>query len=390
MIVPEDLPGLTDALNAQFNEPIVQLRGFKHDIPNHLANATLIIGSGRVVPESMVLQKPVVAFGESNYEGIVSAENFEKAAVTNFGDTGASLTPEAHRVAADIVSVLENPPSENQLAHLASLTKGRYDATSVAREIAGVYERAVARTRSPRSIPVLMYHRVADKPILNSSHGIWVTAEQFAYQLDSLRGRGFETITFCDYFRFMKGEAPLPRRPIILTFDDGYEDNYTIALPLLQKYDCRAVIFAVSDTHRRTNFWDTGEPESALLTPQQILELHRSGNEIGSHTITHPRLPQLPAEEIRRELRESKHSLEQILGTEIISFAYPYGALDPTIKPLVEEAGYRFAVAADTGPFAFYDDFFEIRRTQVFPWTSKIGFWKKSLPLYYRYKAIKG
>ena len=338
----------------------------------------------------MVLQKPVIALGESNYEGIITAENLGKAAVTNFGDTGSTLKPEADRVAADILAVLENPPSESQLTHLASLTKERYDAASVARMIAGVYEHAVARTRSPRSIPVLMYHRVADKPLLNSSHGIWVTAKQFDRQLHTLCRRGFETITFRDYFRFMKGEAPLPRRPIILTFDDGYEDNYTVALPLLQKHGCRCVVFAVSDTHRRTNFWDSGEPESTLLSPPQMLELHRFGNEIGSHTITHPRLPELPAEEIRREMRESKHSLEQILGSEVISFAYPYGSLHASIKPLVGEAGYRFAVAADTGPFEIYDDFFEIRRTQVFPWTSRIGFWKKSLPLYYRYKSIKG
>ena len=113
MIVPTDIPDLVTSLNAQSKQPIVQL-----DIPNHLAKAALIIGSGRVVPESMILQRPVIAFGESNYEGRVTAENFEKAAVTNFGDTGISMTPEADLVAADILSVLDGPPSQNELAGL--------------------------------------------------------------------------------------------------------------------------------------------------------------------------------------------------------------------------------------------------------------------------------
>ena len=111
--------------------------------------------------------------------------------------------------------------------------------------------------------------------------------------------------------------------------------------------------------------------------------------EIGSHTVTHPNLTLIPRDESRRELQNSKEKLEQLLGSEVVSFAYPYGALSASAKELAEEAGYRFAVAADSGSPIFYHDFFEIRRTQVFPWTSRIGFWKKSLPLYHRYKSLK-
>ena len=390
MIVPTDFPNLVTSLNAQFKQPIVQLKGFQQDISHHLAEAALIIGSGRVVPESMVLQRPVIVFGESNYEGRITAENFEKAAVTNFGDTGTPMTAEADRVAADILSALDDPPSKKELASLAQLAEKRYDAHTVARILHAVYERAFARAHSPQSIPVLMYHRITDNKASTSPHGIWVTADQFSAQLYSLRTRGFETITFRDYDRFLQGQGRLPRRPIILTFDDGYEDNYTIALPLLRSFDCRAVIFAVTDKKRRTNFWDSGEPTAALLTSEQMRELNRSDIEIGSHTVTHPRLPQTAVEVIRRELSESKDSLQQILGSEVFSFAYPYGALQPAIKSLVEEAGYKFAVAADSGPLAFYQDFLEIRRTQVFPWTTRTGFWKKTLPLYNRYKSLKG
>jgi peptidoglycan/xylan/chitin deacetylase (PgdA/CDA1 family)/glycosyltransferase involved in cell wall biosynthesis len=389
MIVPADIPKLVAKLNARYKQPVARLKGFQQDLPNHIAGATLVVGSGRAVPESMVLRRPVIAFGESNYEGRVTPETFEKSTVTNFGDTGRPMSPEADQVSADILSILDDPPPQRELAKLARMAEKRYDARKIAGVVQRVYERAFARAHSPRSIPVLMYHRITEGSAPASSHGIWVTAEQFSAQLHSLIQRGFEAITFRDYDRFIHGQARLPRHPIILTFDDGYEDNYTIALPILRNFGCRAVIFAVTDKKRRRNFWDSGEPEATLLSPAQMRELNSSGMEIGSHTVTHPRLPQTAVKTVSRELRESKESLQQVLGSEVISFAYPYGSVQPAIKSLVEEAGYKFAVAADSGPVEFYQDFLEIRRTQVFPWTTRTGFWKKTLPVYNRYKSLK-
>jgi peptidoglycan/xylan/chitin deacetylase (PgdA/CDA1 family) len=88
-------------------------------------------------------------------------------------------------------------------------------------------------------------------------------------------------------------------------------------------------------------------------------------------------------------LRESKDVLEQLLGSEVLSFAYPYGAVGTRARELVSEAGYKFAVAGDSGPLRFADAFTEIRRTQVFPWTSSFGFWKKTLPVYQKYRSFK-
>ena len=388
MITPEDIPLLASSLNMEIGETVVELLGFRQDIVSYILRAGVVIGSGRVVPESMVLRKPVVAFGESNYVGPITSRSFEDATVSNFGDTGIPASSDPNLVAADLLEVLEHPPSESQLEALAQLAKQRFDAQNVARKVHRMYERAFARAHSPDSIPVLMYHRILDQPAASSSHGIWVTAAQFERQLQSLRTRGFQTITFRDYARFLRAEAQLPHRPIVLTFDDGYEDNYTVALPLLQKFGCRAVVFAVTD-ERRTNFWDAGKPSATLLSTTELRELDRSGMEIGSHTVTHPNLTLIPRDESRRELQNSKEKLEQLLGSEVVSFAYPYGALSASAKELAEEAGYRFAVAADSGSPIFYHDFFEIRRTQVFPWTSRIGFWKKSLPLYHRYKSLK-
>jgi peptidoglycan/xylan/chitin deacetylase (PgdA/CDA1 family)/glycosyltransferase involved in cell wall biosynthesis len=388
MIVPPDIPGLVHSLNSGHTAPVAELKGFQKDVPGHLAGADLVIGSGRVVPESMVLKRPVIAFGESNYVGRITKATFERAVATNFGDTGKPMIPEATRVAADILDVLKDPPSTRELATLAELAEQRYDARIVAQSVQSVYDRSFARAHSPGTIPVLMYHSVVRQRPSSSSHGIWVTDAQFRSQLHSLRSRGFETITFRDYARFLRGLMHLPRRPIILTFDDGYEDNHTVAFPLLREFGFRAVIFVVTDAKRRTNFWDTGAG-SSLLSVAQLREMHAAGMEIASHTVTHPKLPQLGPDDIRRELRESRDSLEQTLSTDVLSFAYPYGALSPDVKNLVGEAGYTYAVAADSGPFTLYQDLLEIRRIQVFPWTSRTGFWKKTLPLYNKYKDLK-
>jgi peptidoglycan/xylan/chitin deacetylase (PgdA/CDA1 family) len=389
MITPEDMPRAASALNAEFQEPIVELRGFKHDLPQQVLKADLVIGSGRVVPESMVLRRPVIAFGESSYIGPITPGSYDEAARTNFGDTGIPTVADPESVAADILRVLENTASKVELETLAQLARDQFDSCHVANKVQRMYERAYARAHSPQSIPVLMYHQVIETPGERSPHGIWVTADQFSGQLHSLHRRGFETITFNDYLRFSRGESKLPKRPIILTFDDGYEDNFTVAFPLLQKFGFRGVIFAVTDWNRRTNFWDQDVPSAPLLTPTQLKELADSGIEIGSHSVTHPRLSAAPIDKVRCELRDSKDALEQLLGTPILSFAYPYGAVDEVIKNLVEGSGYKFAVAADSGPIPFFQDFLEIRRTQVFPWTARGGFWKKTLPLYSRYRNLK-
>ena len=389
MITPPDIPQLASRLNAQFDYPVVELCGFQKAIARFMRGADLIIGSGRVVPESLALRKPVIAFGESEFAGPILPASFEGAATTNFGDTGQLIPPDAKRISKDIEEMLQHPPSDSEREALSNLAFQRFDTRIVGAKIQQVYERAYARAHSPASIPVLMYHRVLDNPPVNSSHGIWISAKQFARHLASLQRRGFHTITFHDYAGFLRGERTLPHKPIILTFDDGYEDNYRTAFPILQKYSFNAVIYAVTDKERRTNFWDQSEPPARLMSASQMKELHGSGIEIGSHTVTHPRLPSSSAESVRCEIRNSKDALEQLLGSSVVSFAYPYGELSQNVKECVGEAGYKFAVAADTGPLDFYQDFLEIRRTQVFPWTDQVGFWKKTLPIYSRYKAIK-
>ena len=167
----------------------------------------------------------------------------------------------------------------------------------------------------------------------------------------------------------------------MITADDGYRDNLTRMLPILEKYNMRAVVFVVSnETYNR---WDTDHPVSPdvradLLSPAEIRALESSGRiEIGGHTLSHARLDELESSEQREEIKGNKQHLEDILGHPVISFAYPYGNVDDSAKSEVKAAGYRFAVATDSGPRALHKDPFQIRRIAVFPRTSTFGLWRK-------------
>ncbi len=212
--------------------------------------------------------------------------------------------------------------------------------------------------------------------------------ERFASQLVALHRWGYTPITFEDLLAYLKGSRALPSRPIILTFDDGYEDNYTLAFPLLQRYGMRAVIFVVADLERRWNFWDADGEKAPLLSPGQIREMAATGIEFGSHTVSHPYLPELEGSLLRQELIASRQRLEDLLGKAVMRFAYPYGAYSSAVRAAVQEAGYAFAVANDAG-IPFLKDPWAIARVQVFPWTSGWGFYKKTRSWYLRYKQWK-
>ena len=153
-----------------------------------------------------------------------------------------------------------------------------------------------------------------------------------------------------------------------------------------------AVVFLVADPTLSSNAWDAsaGEPWAALMTRRQAREMSRAGIEIGSHTLTHPRLPDLGADRLAWELGESKRVLESWLHEPVVSLAYPYGAVDERVKRAAQLAGYACAVATNSGPIRFGSDPLEIRRVQILPWSGAFQFWKRSSPWYLRYKTLKG
>jgi len=220
---------------------------------------------------------------------------------------------------------------------------------------------------NPDSIKVLMYHRIVDDETLCQAHWTCLHVNDFKKHLEVLDHYGFTTITFEDYRLFQAGEINLPKKPIIITFDDGYRDTYEHALPVLRQFGMTAVVFVLGDRNITSNVWDcvNGVPPAPLLNPEQIIELHEMGFEIGAHSLRHSKLTHLCLEEAWEEITRSRMLLEILLNAPVRTFSYPYGLVDSKVKKLVADAGYTHACSVFSGPPTFTGDNFEIRRIAV-------------------------
>ncbi|MBI1979508.1 MAG: polysaccharide deacetylase family protein [Elusimicrobia bacterium] len=240
-------------------------------------------------------------------------------------------------------------------------------------------------------IPVLCYHRVC--PVFErgiDSPSLCVTPDQFKRQLRLLKFLGYRSITPQDLVAYRQSRKNPPRKSALLTFDDGYEDNYLYAFPLLKQFSMTATLFLVTDSIGKKNGWDSGS--LSLLNESQIEEMHLSGIQFGSHTAGHLDLSQADSEVTKRELLVSKEKVQDLTSRLDIPFCYPYSRLNSQSKQLVKDAGYSCAFAGDRN-FEEGEDIFDLMRIQVFPSTSLLGFWKKLQPWYpawYRFqKGIK-
>jgi peptidoglycan/xylan/chitin deacetylase (PgdA/CDA1 family) len=166
-----------------------------------------------------------------------------------------------------------------------------------------------------RRIKVLMYHRVnLDEDATSSDYSI--DASTFRRQMEFLDAKGFQTITFQEYQQFLDGKRDLPRKPVIITFDDGYRSVHDVVVPIMKRLGMKAVVFVVANSNLKVNVWDAspGKELWELMNEQQILEVQESGFEIGSHTLTHRVLPSLSVAEARKEITRSRAVLEDLLS----------------------------------------------------------------------------
>ncbi|GAA4027043.1 polysaccharide deacetylase family protein [Hymenobacter glaciei] len=383
------------ALQEEYGSAI-NLVGFTHDVPGWLARTTLVIGAGRVAIEAIGAGRPVLALGEASYEGLVTEEAFAAAAASNFGDISArqaSTKVDFAAVLADARAFLQTPKTVS--AALQQQVRAHYNIATVAARVLETYQAARMQKAGIGYIPVLMYHKIPDAP-LATKHQIYVTKENFEKHLAYFKQRKLTPITFADYLKYASGELPLnefPARPLILTFDDGYTDNHTNLLPLMQRYGYRGVLYLLGDFGVRHNQWDLAtdptEPRADIMNPEQKLAFVAAGWEIGAHTQSHPRLSTLPLREATAEIRQSKAALETALHTEIVSFAYPYGDLNDAVKNAVREAGFALGVATDTGGLTIEEDRMQVFRVNMFPNESTSSLFKKTSPWYRKYYRWK-
>ncbi|MCS7005877.1 MAG: polysaccharide deacetylase family protein [Cytophagales bacterium] len=378
-----------EKLRQQFSERIHWI-GFVRNLSDYVLQSDLVISSGRVAIESLALQVPVFAFGEAEAFGIVTLENYANAKASNFGDILPRKEEkfDFQKVVKNIIRFFQQKQGIPTL-ELAKQIRNDYRIENVAQQIQTMYESARMQRFYPKHIPVLMYHRIPDVPS-SSKNRIFVTKENFEKHLKFFQKRGFTSITFSDYQDFAIGKRPLhefPKRPIILTFDDGYEDNFQNALPLMQKYGFRGVIFLLGNLFPDYNFWDValGDERFSLMNQSQREAFVRAGWEIGAHSLSHKRLTQISTKEAYDEIKKSKSLLETSLSISVISFAYPYGDYNSEIRDITKKVGFSFAVATDSGGLHLEDDRFAIFRVNIFPDETIISLLKKTASWYRKY-----
>lgn len=242
---------------------------------------------------------------------------------------------------------------------------------------------------NPYSVKVLMYHRIVDDESLCRDHWTCIHVQDFRRQLEFLDRWGFTAITIDDFRLFQKNRLNLPRKPVIISFDDGYLDTYQYAFPLLREFGMKAIVFVLGDRSVTSNDWDKEVPgilETPLMDRDQILDMHASGFEIGAHTMTHPNLTMIPTDEALYEIEASKDSLEDLLDVPVRSFSYPYGYLNETVKEIVRQVGFEIAYSVSSGPAMFSKDIYETRRTTIYGKTGLTNFAMKMMVPYQRYE----
>jgi len=207
--------------------------------------------------------------------------------------------------------------------------------------------------------PILNYHSID-----NSGSPISVAPKEFEDQMNFLWKSGYTTITLREYVNSMMMNKPVPSRGIVLTFDDGYKNNYDVMFPILKSFGFTATIFVVTGLVGKTDSWkkDEGIPDLPLLSWGEVLEMKKYGIDFQPHSHSHPLLTNLTPGEIRAEITTSKREIESRINERAEVFSYPYGKYDAKVIKILKEVGFKAAV---TSRFGWNDepiDFFRIER----------------------------
>lgn len=191
-------------------------------------------------------------------------------------------------------------------------------------------------------IPILMYHRIADVPGDRNS----LPPKKFEQQLQYLHSKGYTTINMDQlYSHYALGQS-LPKKSVVLTFDDAYADNLYTAMPIMQKYNMIGNVFAITNWIGKQNKWENfGKQPTRTMNEKELLEWKNAGNYIGSHTCNHPFLVNCPLKELIRELSASKTHLCELTHSDVISICYPYGSFNSDVIKASVESGYKIGLA---------------------------------------------
>ncbi len=214
-------------------------------------------------------------------------------------------------------------------------------------------------TQNPLRVPILMYHYISVPPKDADIYrlDLSVTPENLDAQLGYLKNAGFNVISLDDLLLALKGETELPPKPVVLTFDDGYRDNYLYAFPLLKKYGFSATFSLV------TQYIDQNNPNH--LSWEQVTEMHQAGMDFAAHSYSHADLKNKDVDFLVYQILGSKEAIEERIKEPLHFFTYPSGSYDQLTIDVIASANFWGALTTQEGSLNSYAKRFEIRRVRI-------------------------
>lgn len=232
-------------------------------------------------------------------------------------------------------------------------------------------------------IPILMYHQIAIPPAKGTRlRGSTVHPKRFANQMRLLKMLGYTGLSLSELVPYIQGRKK--GRVVGITFDDGYQNVHDNALPILTRLGFSSTNFIVTSEMDGQNTWaqQAGSPAADLMCEASILNWVKAGQEIGSHTVSHPRLAEIELDEVYEQLGKSKSQLESLLQQEVSSFCYPYGSVNKAVQDSVASLGYKWAVTTQRGLAQASDNLYALPRVNILRSTHPIHFLRKVLTQY--------
>ena len=215
------------------------------------------------------------------------------------------------------------------------------------------------------SFPILMYHSINSVPKATVMRSLHIPRKRFLLQMMLLKLFGYRGVSLSElHLQMLRGEN---RKLVGLTFDDGYKNNTTNALPILIKLGFTATIYIVSNNVGKSNTWDIekGMSEYPMMNEDEIKHWIDSGMEIGSHTQNHKDLVKCNNKDLIKEIKQSKIDLEKKFNTSINHFCYPYGRFNDEIIKITKNSGYITGTSTQRGRSSLKDNLYTLPRVQI-------------------------
>ena len=212
-----------------------------------------------------------------------------------------------------------------------------------------------AQGRPPQPVPILMYHHIAVPPDDARNPRLWVRPSRLSAQLRALQAAGYRAVTLSRVWRAWHGGPPLPARPVVLSFDDGYASHHRHARPVLRARRWPGVL----------NLTVSNLEAAGGIRAAQVRGLLADGWELAAHSLTHPDLTRLAPEQLRAEVDGSRAALRAAFAAPVDFFSYPSGRVDATVTAAVRDAGFLGATTTRPGRASPAEDPYALRRILV-------------------------